>query len=98
MERSVREPAEELRQLEAERLDALLERCMAVVTDPQSSDSTALLAVDKVLRLAVLRARLLGFDRPTPKRFEQAQVRSLQEVDAAIARLLAERRATARAL
>jgi hypothetical protein len=95
LERSVRQPAEELRQLEAERLDAVLVRCMSVVTNQQSSDSMALQAVDKVVRLTEVRARLLGFYPAVTRSSEQEEVRSSDEVDAAIARLLAKRREAA---
>jgi hypothetical protein len=64
LERSVREPAAELRQVEAERLDVALQRAMAIILDPASPDIRAREAVDKVARLTELRARLLGFFHP----------------------------------
>jgi hypothetical protein len=68
---------------------------MSVVTNQQSSDSMALQAVDKVVRLTEVRARLLGFYPAVTRSSEQEEVRSSDEVDAAIARLLAKRREAA---
>jgi len=58
LEKTLRPPADELRQLESERLDALL---LAVY--PQARQGN-LGAVDRVLRIMERRARLLGLDAP----------------------------------
>ena len=56
---TLREPADELRELEAARLDAML---LPLWRRVQSGDERA---VDRVLRIMERRARLLGLDAPT---------------------------------
>lgn len=59
LRRTIQEPADELRQLEVERLDRLLTAVW------RSAMGGNLGAVDRVLRVAERRARLLGLDAPT---------------------------------
>ncbi len=59
LRKTLSEPAEELRVLEAERLDALL----ASVWDKASKGDPK--AVDNALRIMERRAKLLGLDAPT---------------------------------
>ena len=56
---TLREPADELRELEVARLDAML---LPLWRRVQSGDEKA---VDRVLRIMERRARLLGLDAPT---------------------------------
>jgi hypothetical protein len=56
---TLKEPAEELRTLELERLDAML---LPLWRRVQNGDEKA---VDRVLRIAERRAKLLGLDAPT---------------------------------
>jgi len=58
LQKTLRPPAEELRQLESERLDALL---LALWSQARQGN---LGAVDRVLRVMERRARLLGLDAP----------------------------------
>lgn len=55
---TLREPAEELRGLEAERLDMLQE----ALSDNVEPDKDGLLVVDRLLRIMERRAKLLGLD------------------------------------
>lgn len=57
---TLREPADELRRIEAERLDSLM---TAVYRRAQDGDEKAL---DRVLRVMERRARLLGLDQGVP--------------------------------
>ena len=57
IKKTLQEPADELRKVEAERLDAML----AVLWDKKDKP----LYVDRILRIMERRARLLGLDAPT---------------------------------
>lgn len=59
LKRVLQEPTDEVRKIEAERLDALL---LAMWTPAQQGDQGA---IDRVLRIMERRARLLGIDAPT---------------------------------
>lgn len=72
LDRTLREPADELRELEVARLDALL-----LALWPQATRGD-LGAIDRVLRLMERRAKLLGLDAPTQVNVTQA---ARQEVD-----------------
>lgn len=79
--RTLQEPADELRQVELARLDALHE---VVWTMALAGD---LHAVDRVLRIAERRARLMGLDAPTRVRVsEGAADREVELAAAEIAR------------
>lgn len=58
--KTLREPADELRQLELDRLDAMLE---AISENVMAGDLDSIAAA---LRISERRARLLGLDRPAP--------------------------------
>jgi preprotein translocase subunit SecD len=83
---TLREPAEELRELEVARLDAML---LVLWRRVQAGDEKA---VDRVLRIMERRARLLGLDAPTNTKVEL----TLEDIDREIERLEAELRAKER--
>jgi hypothetical protein len=64
---TVAEPAAELRQLELERLDALLREATERIEQPFSGESgdDKLKAIDVALSIGAQRARLLGLNAPT---------------------------------
>lgn len=78
------EAVEELRRVELERLDLLLEK---VMTKAVSEDKGFLFAVDRALAIAERRSRLLGLDAPTR---QTVTVITQDVVDAEIQRLEAE--------
>ncbi len=61
LQRTLREPADELRTLEAERLDCLLAGIWKLATEGEPG------ALDRILRIMERRAKLLGLDIPPPK-------------------------------
>jgi hypothetical protein len=77
----VEEPAQEVRQLELERLDAMYDAVMKVLEtkhftvsqgrlikideEPLEDDAPVLAAVDRLLKIQARRAALLGLDAPT---------------------------------
>lgn len=77
LKRTLQEPADEVRTLELERLDALLLALWAQAKQGQQG------AVDRVLKVMERRAKLLGLDAPT-----KTDVR-IQDLDDAIERELA---------
>ncbi len=88
---TLREPAEELRTLELERLDAML---LALWRRVQAGDEKA---VDRVLRIMERRARLLGLDAPlrseltgslsAPFDLHAESIKAREYIEAACARL-----------
>lgn len=80
---TLREPANELRELELARLDALL---LPLWRRAQGGDDKA---VDRCLRIMERRARLLGLDAPTNTKVEL----TLEDIDREIDRLEAELKA-----
>jgi hypothetical protein len=77
---TVQEPAEELRQMELDRLDALAQRVWAVLeaqhvtvsngrivylgSEPLADDAPVLNAVDRLVKISESRRKLLGLDAP----------------------------------
>lgn len=104
LDRTVTEPAAEARKLELERLDdlitharAVLERTHYVVQGGEVilhngvelvDDGPTLAALDRLIKLSETRRRLLGLDAPTR---HQHELTGLEEVDAEIRELRAER-------
>ncbi len=100
---TVAEPAAELRTLELIRLDACLVEAFKVlhgkhitvsngrvVNDPKTGqplpdDNPVLNAIDRILKIGAQRARLLGLDAPV-----KVEALTIDEIDAEIARLVAE--------
>lgn len=98
---TVREPADELRQLELVRLDALWVEATKVMTAehltvnhgkvvevdgvPLKDDGPVLSAIDRLLKIMERRAKLVGLDAPA-----KVQVMSLDAIDAEIEQLSAE--------
>lgn len=60
LKKTIQEPADELRQMEAERLDRMLEAMWAKATSSTAKDATWY--VDRVLKIMERRAALLGLD------------------------------------
>jgi hypothetical protein len=77
---TLREPADALRELELARLDAML---LGLWRRAQSGDDKA---VDRCLRIAERRARLLGLDAPANTKVEL----TLEDIDREIERLEGE--------
>ncbi len=67
LKETIEEPAAELRQLELERLDALLREVSERIETPNSNESgdDKLKAIEVALKLGDQRARLLGLNAPT---------------------------------
>lgn len=82
MQKTLQEPADELRRIEGERLDRLFEVAFAKAT---GSGERALVAIDRCLQIQARRAALLGLDAPV--RIEE-HVISEDAVDAETRRLL----------
>lgn len=98
---TVREPADELRQLELIRLDALWVEAVKVMTTehitvnngrvievdgvPLKDDAPTLQAIDRLLKIMERRAKLVGLDSPT-----KVEVLSVDALDREIERLTAE--------
>lgn len=98
---TVREPADELRQLELIRLDALWVEAVKVMTSehvtvnngrvieidgvPLKDDGPTLSAIDRLLKIMERRAKLVGLDSAT-----KVEVMTLDAIDRAIADLTAE--------
>lgn len=78
LRKTIQQPAEEVRTLEVERLDAMLQ---AMWTQAKSGNQGA---IDRVLRIMERRAKLLGLDAPT-----KSEIR-ISELDAAIEQGLAQ--------
>jgi len=70
MDRTVTEPAEELRDLEADRLDALQLSLWADATDQAGTPETRAAAVRAIVLVMQRRARLLGLDQPAEMRLQ----------------------------
>jgi len=66
LRRWAQEPAEELRQLEAARLDEIQERIWPIImtTGGKGADDRALRAVDRYMQISNARAKLFGLDAP----------------------------------
>jgi uncharacterized small protein (DUF1192 family) len=98
---TVREPADELRQLELIRLDALWVEAVKVMTSehitvnngrvieidgvPLKDDGPTLSAIDRLLKIMERRAKLVGLDSAT-----KVEVLSVDALDREIAKLTAE--------
>ncbi|MGQ9555903.1 MAG: hypothetical protein ACUVWR_17520 [Anaerolineae bacterium] len=67
LRRTLQEPADELRELEVARLDALL-----FAIWPQTSEGN-LDAIDRALRIMERRAKLLGLDRPVEQKLDVSE-------------------------
>ena len=80
---AIREPAEELRTLELERLDALYAKVMVIVDT--GSTKEVLNAIDRALRIMERRSKLLGLDAPLKQ-----DLRVTDRLDAQIEQLAAE--------
>lgn len=89
LDRHVQAPAHELRQVEAERLDIALTRAMQIVTQ-SPNELRAVEAIDKVARLAEVRARILGFMQPTKIEAEVEVTSARSDIDDSIRDLLAK--------
>ncbi len=99
---TVQEAGDELRALEVERLNALLDRAWQVMDRlhyahsqghvvkldgvPLVDDGPTLMAMDRILKVMERRAKLLGLDAPTSIRV----MPSISDLDAEIERLSAE--------
>lgn len=81
MQKTLQEPADELRRIEGERLDRLFEVAFAKAT---GSGERALVAIDRCLQIQARRAALLGLDAPV--RIEE-HVITEDAIDAEIRRL-----------
>lgn len=97
----VAEPAEDLRQMELVRLDAMWQACLAVLEarhftisngrlirigeHPIEDDAPVLAAVDRMLKIQDRRAKLLGLDAPV-----KTNVTITTEIDAQIQELAAQ--------
>lgn len=81
MQKTLQEPADELRKIEGERLDRLFEVAFAKAT---GGGERALVAIDRCLQIQARRAALLGLDAPI--RIEE-HVISEDAVDAELRRL-----------
>ena len=80
---AVREPAEELRTLELERLDSLYATVTAIIETGSPKD--VLNAIDRALRIMERRSKLLGLDAPV-----RQDLRITDRLDAQIEQLAAE--------
>jgi hypothetical protein len=80
---AVREPAEELRTLELERLDTLYTKTVIIIET--GSTKEVLNAIDRALRIMERRSKLLGLDAPVKQ-----DVRITDSLDSEIERLAAE--------
>ena len=80
---AVREPAEELRTLELERLDTLYAKVMVIIET--GSTKEVLNAIDRALRIMERRSKLLGLDAPMKQ-----DLRITNRLDAQIEQLAAE--------
>lgn len=81
MQKTLQEPADELRRIEGERLDRLFEVAFAKAT---GDGDRALVAIDRCLTIQARRAALLGLDAPI--RIEE-HVISEDAIDAEVRRL-----------
>ena len=85
LDKTLREPADHLRELELERLDQLFEVAFARATDQESKG--VLFGVDRCLTIMDRRARLLGLDAPIRRIVEVIDDTS---IDREIERLVSE--------
>ena len=83
MREAIREPAEELRTLELERLDALYAKVMVIVDT--CSTKEVLNAIDRALRIMERHSRLVGLDAAVKQ-----DLRITDRLDAQIEQLAAE--------
>ena len=72
LKKTLQEPADELRKLEVERLDAALSSIWASVKQGQYG------AIDRALRIMERRARLLGLDAPTKQEVTGADGKNIE--------------------
>lgn len=86
MQRALREPADELREMHHQRLLDLWRRSYQIATTDTNPDR-ALRAIDRCVAIQERDARLMGLDEPTKT---QTTVVTESTVDAEIARLSAE--------
>lgn len=89
LDATIQEPADELRRLEVERLDALMEALWAKATDPDEKSQT--FYVDRVLKVGEQRARLLGLNAPEKRIVDVVThdvfARAIEDLEAEVGRL-----------
>lgn len=89
LDATLREPADELRELEAHRLDRLWTVAYQIVANRDARPGSRLFALDRCLAVSERRSKLLGLDAPT-RREDVVHVITEDAMDAAIRQLEAD--------
>lgn len=87
---TMREPADRVRELELDRLDAMLKAIWTQIIDRNSTPQTKRLAIDRALAIMDRRARYLGLDAPVRRIVEVVTHDDFVKVMEGLERELAE--------